>query len=110
MKMSKLSLILLGLLAAWLPARALNLPPTNIILIPQAATDSYLDFSLSGVPSGFDVGNNAYLAWCIQVRNENVPGDGTGSHTGLLMSVSSPLLSAPFLGMPWDKINYILNH
>src|SRR4051812_944150 len=101
MKIPKLSLVLFGLLVAWLPARALNLPPGNIILTSQAATDSYLDFSLSGVPSGFDVGNNAYLAWCVQVRSENIPGDGTGSHTGVLMSVSSPLLSAPFLGMPW---------
>lgn len=108
MKISKLSLVLLGLLAAWAPARALNLPPGNITLTAQPPTDSYLDFALSGVPTGYDVGNNAYLAWCVQLRNENVP--SAGSRIGVLMDVSSPTLPAPFLGMPWDKINYLLNH
>src|SRR4051794_430804 len=110
MKTSKLSLVLLGLLAAWLPARALNLPPGNIIFNPEPAPDSYLDFALSSVPIGFDAGNNSYLGWCVQVRSENVPGEGTGSHTGLLVTASSPTVPAPFLGMPWDMINYVLNH
>jgi len=108
MKNWKSSLAVCGLLAALLPAQAVNLPPGPITLTSQPATDSYLYFMLSGVPTGYDVGNNAYLAWCVQIHNESVPDNG--SQSGTLVDIASPSLPAPFAGMPWDQIDYILNH
>src|SRR5947208_95638 len=107
MKNWKSTLAVFGLFAALLPAQALNLPPGPITFTAQPATDSYLDFMLTGVPIGYDVGNNAYLAWCVQIRAETLP---SGTTNGTLMDVTSPTVPAPFAGMPWDQIDYILNH
>src|SRR6185369_13689992 len=87
---------------------ALNLPSTDIMVDAHAGADSTFDFILHDVPGGFDVGNNTYLGWCVELRNiNNQTGDGRHAR---LVSTLSPDLPAPYVGKPWDKINYILNH
>jgi len=109
----------LGVLAALLAASsfvinsstaALNLPGTTISIHVTGGDDSFFDFALSGVPSGYDVGNRTYHAWCHNLFNTNDPTINGGMHQGMLASSLSPSLPAPYASMPWDKINYIINH
>lgn len=87
---------------------AITLPPNRITITLQGSTDSFFNFALSGVPSGYDVGNNVYLAWCADLFNTNNPTVGTLVHQArLVSSLASP---TPFTAATWSKINYVLNH
>jgi hypothetical protein len=102
--------ILLSLFSIQQSTAALNLPGTTITVHVAGGDDSFFDFTLSGVPPGFDVGNSTYRAWCDNLFNTNDPTINGGTHQAMLVSSLSASLPAPYSSMPWDKINYILNH
>jgi hypothetical protein len=102
--------ILISILSIQQLTAALNLPGTTITVHVTGGDDSFFDFALSGVPSGFDVGNGTYRAWCHNLFNTNDPTINGGTHQGMLVSSLSASLPAPYSSMPWDKINYIINH
>lgn len=88
-------------------ASAINLPPGPVTVAAHYGTEALFDFTLSGVPAGYDVGNNTYLGWCVELNNSNnQAGDG---RTAKLISTYDNLPS-PYKGKPWDKINYVINH
>lgn len=89
---------------------ALNLPGTTISVHVTGGDDSFFDFTLSGVPSGFDVGNGTYRAWCHNLFNTNDPTINGGTHQAVLLNSLAPALPPPYSSMPWDKINYLINN
>ncbi len=69
-------------------------------------TQSTLDISLSNIPVDAELSNGIYVGWCIQ------PGI-TGllhSETATLYSSLNITLPSGLLGLPWNEINYVLNH
>jgi hypothetical protein len=98
-------LILLGLMSqVALAMGLLNLPAD-----PVSATQTWLgeggaistvDVTLSGVGDGFDVTDGAYPGWCAEDNHQpNAP-------AGTLVT----LLDSTTQGVPWDQVNYLLNH
>jgi hypothetical protein len=67
---------------------------------------STLDITLSGSPPGADVPNGVYAGWCIQELVLGSPIDRTAT---LYTSIHANLPS-DVAGLPWSKVNYILNH
>lgn len=62
--------------------------------------------TLSGVGGGFDVTDGDYDGWCAE-DNGKAPGD----MATLYDSTDAPAnLPAGISGVPWDKVNYLLNH
>jgi hypothetical protein len=86
------------------------LPAGAVGVHVQGGGDSFFDFILSNVPPGYDVGNTLYNAWCDDMFSTNDPTINGGNHQGFLVSSLSGSLPAPFNSMPWDKINYLINH
>jgi hypothetical protein len=96
-------LVVAGVLAAG----TLNLPAYPVTALygpwPQG-TNSTMDVTLSGVGAGFDVTDGVYAGWCIQ---DHVLG---GANQVTLYSSDDPNMPADALVLPWNKINYVLNH
>jgi hypothetical protein len=67
----------------------------------------YFDITLSNVPDGYDLANGVYPGWCVQKAIAMVL---NVDHSIYLYSSLSDSLPADFQEMPWDKINYIINH
>jgi len=92
-------------------ASALNLPTVPVGVSqsqnPSVATNSYLVVTLSSVPSGFDVSNGNYLAWCGESQNTTVD---TNPKTAILYSTYDPALPVTMQNANWPKVNYVLNH
>jgi hypothetical protein len=110
--MGKLALTTATLVACFSIAHntaALNLPPSPATVTIQNGTRGFFDFSLSGVPPGYDVRNRTYAAWCVTLFLAD-PTTGGVVHEGILLDTLSPGLPTPFGAIPWDKINYLLNH
>lgn len=84
----------------------LNLPPTPVIIEVSNGTESYFSTKLSNVPSGYDVTNETYLGWCVDVRTDMARSPAT--HAVVLYSSSSP--PGELASEEWDMVNYILNH
>ena len=92
----------------------LNLPPGPVAVthgLWNQGSYSTIDITLSSVPPGYDVTNGTYAGWCIEDnhRRDSLP----GSMLPLLDSTDGdPLGCDPgdFPGVPWDQINYLLNH
>jgi hypothetical protein len=108
-KLALLVVLLLTLFAATavLAAGSLNLPANQVEVqygTFEAGTNSIMDITLSGIPAGYDISNGVYPGWCIQ---DHVVGAPTA---GYLYSSDDPNMPADAVGLPWDKINYILNH
>jgi hypothetical protein len=90
---------------------AINLPATPVtIAVTEGSGDSFFDATLSDVPSGNDVANNTYLMWCIDFTAPNPPLVDGGVHQALLLSSLAADLPGALAALPWDKINYLLNH
>jgi len=89
---------------------AINLPPSAVTATITIGSQSFQDVALSGVPSGYDVGNNSYLGWCVEAFNLNNPGDGNTVHQAILKSTTAGGLPTQYASKPWDKINYVLNN
>jgi hypothetical protein len=81
--------------------------PTNFVTLnvaPGAA--SYFLSTLSGVGPGYDVMDGVYHGWCIDQYTTMSGSD----HLVKLYSSLSNKLPAAVSSVPWNKINYILNH
>jgi hypothetical protein len=99
------------LLASTFHLNALNVPSTPItVTVVGESPDSFFDATLANVPSGFDVMNNSYLMWCIDLVAPNPPTADGGVHAALLYSTLNGGLPNELAGIAWDKINYIINH
>jgi hypothetical protein len=80
------------------------LPGDPVQLTAVDGVTSYFIITLSGVPVGYDVHNQAYPGWCINPGKYMPRGE---PHDVMLYSSISP----PVLGsVNWVAINYILNH
>jgi len=92
----------------------LNLPPGPVAVTHgtwNAGPNSTIEITLSSVPSGYDVRNGTYAGWCIEDNKQD--DSPPGSLLTLLDSTDDqPLACDPggFPGVPWDEINYLLNH
>ena len=69
-------------------------------------TNSTMDITLSGILPGADVPNGVYAGWCIQDHVINSP----YNQPVTLYTSTQANLPSDVAGLPWDKINYILNH
>jgi hypothetical protein len=72
--------------------------------------DGFFLARLSGVPNGVDIGTGDYIGWCVD------PYSGY-EYENILKAVTLYSTYAPNLpanvkdkNIPWDKINYLLNH
>ncbi|NWG35952.1 MAG: hypothetical protein HXY42_16095, partial [Chloroflexi bacterium] len=72
-----------------------------------AGTNSTLDIFLSDILENTDLSNGTYVGWCIQPR---ITGLMHGEHAVIYSSLSEEALPSELAGLPWDKINYVLNH
>jgi hypothetical protein len=70
-------------------------------------TDSWFDITISNIPNDYyDVKNDTYNGWCVQKSMDmtfNV------THQVKLISSYAENLN-DFTDLPWNKINYIINH
>jgi hypothetical protein len=82
-----------------------KLPSAKVQMSVADGQDSYFVTTLYNVPSGYDVTNKAYNGWCID-RNHLMTRD-----TKLCVTLYSSLNPPSSLSsIPWNKINYVLNH
>jgi hypothetical protein len=70
-------------------------------------TNSTLDIFLSDILENTDLSNGTYVGWCIQPR---ITGLMHGERAMIYSSLSAEALPSELAGLPWDKINYVLNH
>ncbi len=84
-----------------------NLPPTEVTMHQNNLTPYDYPFvsQLSNVPGGYDVSNGIYTGWCVDLVGHVTRGV---DYQVLLYSSLSP--PAQFASIPWNMINYILNH
>jgi hypothetical protein len=88
--------------------KAVNLPPGPVTVSAQDGANSTFDFTLSNVPAGYDVSNQTYPGWCVELNNvNNQTGDG---RSAILLSTTGGNLPSAYSGKRWDLINYLLNH
>ena len=92
----------------------LNLPPNppgvvaEVSPVSPSGEDYYLDVTLSGFESGFDVIPNVpYGAWCDDPYSGPPPYDPRNAS---LYSTYDSNMPADVSNIEWDKINYLLNH
>lgn len=87
----------------------IDLPAADIDIRMKAVygTQDYFDMTLSNIPEGYDIVNGVYPGWCAQKAIAMVLNI---DHSVYLYSSLSDSLPAEFQTMPWDKINYIINH
>lgn len=112
LSMAALVLMLLSApLMSSLAAGLLTLPPGQVSATHgpwNAGTmGSTIDVTLSGIIGDFDVEDGAYPGWCIEDNHmDNFP---PGQFT-LFDSTDASSLPATYQPVPWDKVNYLLNH
>jgi hypothetical protein len=92
----------------------LYLPPGQVTVAHgpwNQGSNSTINITLSSVPYGYDVTNRTYAGWCIEANDEPDVPDGTAV-TLLDSTDTEPLDCDPgdFPDVPWDEINYLLNH
>jgi len=90
------------------PPLVLHLPTTQVTLVLHLAlAQSYLNTSLSNVPTGYDVISHWYYGWCgdyYHYININT------AYQVTLYSSYDPALPTYLYHANWSKVNYILNH
>jgi uncharacterized repeat protein (TIGR01451 family) len=85
----------------------INLPDTAVTVnVEYILTDSYFNITLSNVPAGYDVSNDNYLGWCIDLGTPI----NTSSIQELLYSSYCPPDLLEDTSENWSAINYILNN
>jgi hypothetical protein len=86
----------------------INLPETQVgVTMYYPGTESYWSHVLSNVPSGYDVADGTYLAWCLQKYVYAYP---NYLYQTTLYASTDPNLPDCFPGVDWGRINWILNH
>ncbi len=83
-----------------------NLPTTIVTIEVFDGVESYFATQLSNVRSGYDVGNETYAGWCVDVRTPMAR--SPAKHDVMLYSSNSP--PGELAAEKWDMVNYILNH
>ena len=69
-----------------------------------SSTGGMFDTHLSGIGPGFDIVDGTYAGWCIQK-------DKTADPTQVVLySSDDTAMPGDAASLPWDKINYLLNH
>jgi len=63
--------------------------------------------TLSDVPDGFDISNGLYHGWCVE---QTIRMTQHVNHTVILYSSVGQSLPVEYRTIPWDYINYVLNH
>lgn len=99
-------------LARDLPDVTLRSDPVNAKFVEnfnRPGDDSFFDTTLNEVPTGFDVMNGEYIAWCSDPYSGPPPYD---QEQGPVTLFSTYGALPPNVGdtIPWDKVNYLLNH
>jgi hypothetical protein len=89
----------------------LNLPPGPVSVThgpwDQGTLGGTIDITLSGVPAGYDVMDGTYAGWCAE---DNFQDDQNGSLTLIDSTDDTANLPPSYQSVPWDKVNYLLNH
>jgi hypothetical protein len=118
-KMFLLSMVVLALIVfapyAWSQG-VLNMPPNPVIVDDYnswgAATimGGMFDITISGIIDDwkYDVQNDTYRGWCME-NNHAYPGIKDKQYY-LYDSADTGNLPSVFIGKPWNKVNYLLNH
>jgi hypothetical protein len=84
---------------------SISLPPGQVTatVTTYPGPNSYVIMTLSNVPSGFDVSNGPYNAWCVDEYHYIYVGT---HYQATLYSSYDPRATDP----DWPKVNYILNN
>lgn len=69
-------------------------------------TNSPLDIHVSNLPDETDLLNGVYTGWCIQPRITGL----LHGETATIYSSLNENLPSDLATLPWDKVNYVLNH
>lgn len=97
--------------AAIIVAGILSLPAVQVLATHgtwNAGLHSTIDITLSGVPPGYDVTDGTYTGWCLEDNaQDNLPAD---TLVWLYDSTDDPALPDGYPAVPWDQVNYLLNH
>jgi hypothetical protein len=73
--------------------------------VTKPGPNSYFDIMFTDIVGVFDVANNIhYLGWCVD------PWGDSGDMNKAYLYCTAGSLPSEALGIPWDKINYLLNH
>jgi hypothetical protein len=118
-KIFLVSMVVLALIVfvpcAW-SAGVLNMPPNPVIVDDYNAWGAetimggMFDITISGIIDDwkYDVQNDTYRGWCME-NNHAYPGIKDEKYD-LYDSTDAATLPSVYLGKPWDKVNYLLNH
>ena len=80
----------------------------DIRMVAKYGDENYFDMTISNVPDGYYITNGYYAGWCVQKELQMIL---NSSHSVILYSsLNISSLPPEFNDMPWDKINYIINH
>lgn len=89
-------------------AGSLNLPnyPVNFSYSNwgSSVAGGMYDIHLNGIGAGFDVSDGTYAGWCVQKDKFADPTQV------LLYSSDDSAVPSDAASLPWDKVNYLLNH
>lgn len=102
--------------AAAQAAPTLNLPTTNVQASYATSQNSqqFMDVTLSGVGSGYDVQDNTpYSGWCVERLSGPDPLNKTFSvrlYSSYDPNLPTNLTKWGSRTIPWPQINYVLNH
>jgi len=89
----------------------LNLPTDTVLATHgpwNQGANSTLDITLSDVDPGFDVTNGTYTGWCLEDNHQ--PNAPQNTEVTLLDSTCPPFPPVDYNSIPWDEVNYLLNH
>ena len=116
MKKIAYTLVILALFAGLIPTTAwasterapeiAGVPATAVYGQWMQGSASILDIALSNIPEGSALADGLYAGWCIQ---DHITGQ-LKSEPALLYSSLGTDLPADLENLPWNQINYVLNH
>jgi len=85
----------------------LTVPTGFMTMMVEDGENSWFTMYISGIPSGYNIENGTYLAWCLQ---QNVIMSRGVNHTVSIYSSYDPEMPEHFQDNNWSKINYLINH
>ncbi len=91
---------------AFVPDLDTGIPATVDYGTTFESLKGFFDISISNVPDGADILNGIYPGWCIQHYIVGVLQDQPAT----LYASTSPNLPPDVAELPWNEINYVLNH
>ena len=112
---SAMAVLVIGVGVAF-AAGLLRLPSEPVTVVHgdwlAGTQGSTLDIDLLDVPSGYDVTNGTYVGWCLE---DNFLPDPPDYDPYLLVDSTDDPVNFPspcenYADIPWDLVNYLLNH